>query len=166
MFERYYRELASFLALRIGDREQAADLVQESFARVLAMQHGGASVLNPRALLFRVAKNLLIDTYRAASASPIVGSRDALPTSESDPALSSPSDGPEAQVLGRQLAQAYSAALAELPEACRRAYELFAFEGLSQKAVAAQLGVSVSMVEKHVARALLACRECERWLDS
>jgi len=44
----------------------AADLAQESYARVYAAQLSGAGIVNPRALLYRTARNLVIDHYRHA----------------------------------------------------------------------------------------------------
>ena len=43
VFERHYRELLDFLARRLPDRETAADLTQESFARVYAAQRAGTT---------------------------------------------------------------------------------------------------------------------------
>ncbi|MGF1644642.1 MAG: sigma factor [Thiotrichales bacterium] len=52
MLERHYRELFNFLTRWTNDREAAADLVQESFARVLAVQYSGQTIADARALLF------------------------------------------------------------------------------------------------------------------
>ncbi|MFT3803656.1 MAG: sigma factor [Burkholderiaceae bacterium] len=41
MLERYYRELLGFLSRVVKDRDTAADLTQESYARVLAARQGG-----------------------------------------------------------------------------------------------------------------------------
>ena len=64
MLERYHRELLNFLARHVNDRETAADLTQESFVRVLAAQSSGQAVLDVRALLYRTARNLVIDQHR------------------------------------------------------------------------------------------------------
>jgi len=51
-------------------------------------------------------------------------------------------------------------ALEALPEKPRRAFIRFRLEGRSQAEIAAELGVSVSMVKKYIARALLHCHHC------
>ena len=67
MLERYYRELLNFLTRQVGDRDTAADLTQESFVRVLGAQSSGQAVLDMRALLYRTARNLVIDQHRRSS---------------------------------------------------------------------------------------------------
>ena len=64
MVTRYYRELLNFLSRAVNNREAAADLAQESYARVLAMQQDGVTIAEPRALLYRTARNLVIDQHR------------------------------------------------------------------------------------------------------
>ncbi|WP_080849316.1 arsenical resistance protein ArsH, partial [Klebsiella pneumoniae] len=51
---------------RTGDREQAADLLQEVFLRARACADRFCEMENPRAWLYRTARNLLTDEYRAA----------------------------------------------------------------------------------------------------
>lgn len=46
MLERFYRELLNFLHRQVDDRDTAADLAQESYARVLAAEHAGQPLLN------------------------------------------------------------------------------------------------------------------------
>lgn len=55
--------LSRRLVRLVRSKELAADLVQETFVRLMAMA-GTQTVLNPRALLFRTASNLAIDHLR------------------------------------------------------------------------------------------------------
>lgn len=57
-------ELTGFLTRRAASREEAEDLLQDVFMR--AMREGGnfCSLENPKAWLFRVARNQLIDRQR------------------------------------------------------------------------------------------------------
>ncbi|ECQ9991331.1 sigma-70 family RNA polymerase sigma factor [Salmonella enterica] len=59
-------ELSRFLISKTGDREKAADLLQELFLRARAHSDSFCEMVNPRAWLYRVARNLLIDEYRVA----------------------------------------------------------------------------------------------------
>ena len=61
MFERYYRELLGFLSRKVSDRSVAADMTQESYARVYAAQASGSTIGDPRALLYQTARNLALD---------------------------------------------------------------------------------------------------------
>lgn len=62
----YYRELLSFLTAQLRCPHEAADLVQETFARLLALDNPDV-VRQPRAFLYRIARNLAIDSSRKVS---------------------------------------------------------------------------------------------------
>lgn len=57
-------ELSRFLTSKTGDSEKAADLLQELFLRARAHSDNFCEMENPRAWLYRAARNLLIDEYR------------------------------------------------------------------------------------------------------
>jgi RNA polymerase sigma-70 factor (ECF subfamily) len=59
LFEREYPSLVRFLYRHLGDRDQAEDLAQEAFVRLL-----GQRPRNPRAWLYTVALNLVRDAAR------------------------------------------------------------------------------------------------------
>lgn len=59
--EKIYR----FVFLRVGAKELAQDLTSETFARGWeAYRHDPEVINNPRAFLYRIAKNLIVDHYR------------------------------------------------------------------------------------------------------
>lgn len=49
---------------RVSDREKAKDIAQGSFVRLWAYMSQGKEIDNMRALLYRIANNLIIDEYR------------------------------------------------------------------------------------------------------
>ena len=57
-------ELSRFLTSKTGNSEKAADLLQELFLRARAHSDSFCEMENPRAWLYRAARNLLIDEYR------------------------------------------------------------------------------------------------------
>lgn len=57
-------ELAGYLAQRTTSREEAEDLLQELFVRAMREGNGFCGLDNPKAWLFRVARNQLIDRQR------------------------------------------------------------------------------------------------------
>ncbi|MGQ0595008.1 MAG: sigma-70 family RNA polymerase sigma factor, partial [Gammaproteobacteria bacterium] len=65
---------------------------------------------------------------------------------------------PEDLVLGSEQIRALQAALAELPSLCAEVLLLSRVEGLTHGEIATRLGVSRSLVEKYVIRALNHCR--------
>lgn len=159
---RYYRELLRFLQGAARDRETAADIAQESYARLLAVQQAGETVAEPRALLYRTARNLLIDQHRRAE----VRGAQFFPESEDAAQAMECVAGPqalepEAAAMSAQSVNALLTAIGALPLRCREAFMLHKFDGLSQAEVARQMGISVTMVERHIKLALQACRACQ-----
>lgn len=162
MLERYHRELLNFLARQVNDRDAAADLAQESYARVLAVQHSGQAIGDVRALLYRTARNLVIDQYRRAQVRQHED-LDGLSEAEHPPAPQHLQ--PEEALASLQAIRAYVAAIETLPPRCREAFVLHVFEGCSHAQVAKRMGISASMVEKHVVRGMVACKLCARQIQ-
>ena len=161
MLERYHRELLNFLSRQVSDRDTAADLAQECFVRVLGVQSSGQAVLDTRALLYRTARNLVVDQYRRAE----VRRHDDIDAILEDQAPPAPQHlQPEEALASGQAVSAYVAAIEALPPRCREAFVLHVFDELSHAQVAQRMGISVSMVEKHVVRGMVACKLCERRL--
>lgn len=157
VFERYYRELLSFLARKVGDREVAADLAQESYARVYAASDK-ADVAQPRALLYTTARNLVTDHYRRTSVraeveiGPAANGPDA-----PDEGIGPASMEPEALLSGRQRLAAIEQVLAGLPPRPRQAFVFYKLDGLSRAEVAEKMGIGVKTVETHLETAMQAC---------
>ncbi len=60
----YHKDIVRFFADHLADREASWDLCHEVFVRLLITLASGAQLQHPQRWLMRVAKNLLIDTYR------------------------------------------------------------------------------------------------------
>ncbi len=69
LYALYHRDIVRFFAEHQADRERAWDLCHEVFLRLLLTQAAGVTLEHPQRWLMRVAKNLLIDTYRQRAAS-------------------------------------------------------------------------------------------------
>lgn len=162
MLERYYRELLNFCARTVKDRDAAAEVVQESYARVLAIQRSSVPITEPRALLYQTARHVMVDQHRRD----VLRSHDDLGAiAEADhPAIPAHLE-PDALLASAQAIQAYVATIEALPPRCRQAFILHVFDGLSHAEIAECMGASISMVEKHIARGRLECRACQRQLQ-
>ncbi|SSW68263.1 sigma-70 family RNA polymerase sigma factor [Achromobacter veterisilvae] len=161
MVARYYRELLNFCLRALRDRDAAADVVQESYARFLAVEQSQA-VAEPRALLFQTARNVMVDQYRRAQ---VRGNESLDLLDEADLPTAPAADAPESAAASAQAVAAYLATIEALPPRCREAFILHVFDDLPYAQIAARMGTSVSMIEKHIARGRLACRACERQLQ-
>jgi RNA polymerase sigma factor (sigma-70 family) len=166
VLERYYQELLNFCSRTARSRDAAADLVQESYARVLAVLRSGQPVLEPRALLYRTARNLQIDQHRRSE---VRG--EALHPEAGEAALAldelsaPPAFEPDTAAASGQAVSAMLATIDALPLRCREAFILHKFDGLPHAAVAERMGISRKMVEQHVQSAMQACRRCRKEHD-
>ncbi|GJL60154.1 MAG: RNA polymerase sigma factor [Nitrospirales bacterium] len=149
----HYNELLAFVTSRLHSRDQALDIVQESFLRIFSLE-SSRSLVNPRAFLYRTAINLTIDLYRKhqkefSRLADLDEAQDCL----------SMHPGPERILVGKEEIQQLSQAIADLPQKCRRVFLLHKIRGKSHREIAEQLGISHAMVEKHMTKALLRCRQ-------
>lgn len=149
-------ELRRFLGKRMSNAADADDLAQDVFVRWLDSARS-TPVQESRPLLFRIARNLMVDHWRRQQ---VRGGSGLLELdeheAEQDDALQT--EGPLAMVEQQQRLHMLAEALEDLPPKRKQAFVLHKFDGLSQAAVARQMGISLSMVEKHIAQAMLHCK--------
>lgn len=142
------REALTAYFRRRVDGHEIEDLVQDVLFRI-HNRRATEEVRNPNSFIFQTAANVLQDRRRRDAARRLSAHRpleDALhPLDELSP---------DRVLQAKEDVSRVLAALGELPPRTRAALMLVRYEGLSYKAAAALLGVSVSAVEKHVAKAL------------
>ena len=138
---------------RNSRREDAEDVAQDAWIHVLRLS-APQSVREPARFLARIARNLFIDRGRRRKREA------ALFDSSADAELAAHNGlDPERITSSEQALMRALAAIEELPPRCREAFELHRFEGLSYIGIAHRMGISVSMVEKHIAEAVLRLAE-------
>ena len=150
----FYTQILHFLRKRTDNASDAADMTQDVFTQWLGYQDR-AKVQQPRAFLFQMARNLLRDHWRKQkvrqTVHPDQSEMDAEPVTDEQ-------NDPMAAALRLQRLEQLKEVLAELSPRRREALMLHRFEGLSQAQIAERMGISTSMVEKHIAFALLHCK--------
>ncbi len=151
---RLRQELIGFLQRRGQSAEDAEDIVQETFLR---FHRAGNDVLDAdaRPLIFVIARNLLKDHWKSAGRENLRRA----PVSPDDlelagQAMADDAPAPDRRILGREQLDQALAVIRDLPPKTRDAFLLNRFEDLTYRQIAERLGVSVSMVEKHLAEAL------------
>ncbi len=150
---RHEGELLSFFQARAPQPADADDLVQESFMRLLRYRRT-LPESSFKLLMFRIARNLLNDFWRWNRRHRIEE-----PTDPSDLAVESALPSQERMAELSQEMRRLERFLLSLPTKCRTVFVLSRVRGMSNQEVARHLGISEKMVEKHIARALAACRE-------
>lgn len=140
------------LTVRLKDPEAARDVMQDAYVRLMGVQED-RQIANPAAFLYRTAQNLALDRLRADKRR---ARRDEALAKAQQPCDSA---DPETVTAARQDLARMRDAINALPPKCRLAFIRHRFDGRSYPEIAAELGVSVSMVEKYIMRALKACRQ-------
>ena len=127
-------------------REEIHDLRQEIYVRVYEAAAKARPAM-PKSFMFTTARHLMTDRLRRARVVSIeaVGDIDALNVLVDELT-------PERRLSSRQELRRLSAALDRLPDRCREVVWLRKVEDLSQKEVAARMGISEKTVEKQVAK--------------
>jgi RNA polymerase sigma-70 factor (ECF subfamily) len=154
LMERYGRALGSYLLRRGAAPGDVEDLKQEVFAG-LAKRSDLHRIENIEGYLWRTARNLLVSQARRAMLRPV------LVSSEAYEGLSGDLDelSPERIALARERYRLFLAALEDLTVRQRTIVVLGKFEEFSGNAIAAHLGISLSLVEKEMRHALRFLKE-------
>ncbi|QUS39822.1 sigma-70 family RNA polymerase sigma factor [Tardiphaga alba] len=136
LFVRHAREINRFLRRRGHPPETAADLTQDTFVRAMTAAVP-SSCENPRAYLHQVARNLSIDLARRERRVEFVHVAD-----DDFLGIADASPSPEHIVYDRQRLAIIDAAIRELPEKTRRAFEMHRIGEQTLCEVAAELQLS------------------------
>ncbi|WP_035706819.1 sigma-70 family RNA polymerase sigma factor [Niveispirillum irakense] len=142
--------LNAWLRRHIRCPQRAADLTQDTFCRLLE-RSDCRTLVTPRTYLATIARHLIIDDARRAKIeNAFLAAHAALMDGVSHP-------GPDQIAEAVNALLAVTRALDALPDHIRRAYLLSRLEGWSHGEIAAELGVSKSMVKQYVAKAYARC---------
>lgn len=149
---RYNDALMQLIKSRVSFNEDAEDIAQEVYMR-LAQKLSNLDVdqgfHNPRAFLFRIARNFIIDAARKRNA-------DRLDkwVSLEDEVITANAPSVERIVADQRAILKFEQAVAKLPRKCRKVYILQRVGGFTYQEIAEKCRISVSAVEKHMARAI------------
>jgi RNA polymerase sigma factor (sigma-70 family) len=154
LIERLFREhneaLLRFLHTRLRSAQEARDVAQEAYVRLLSL-HQPEAVSYLRAFLFQTAANLALDRLR----------RDQVHHRATEQPMFNEfvdSRTPERRLAGAQDIEQLQWLLRSLPPKCQRAFLLNRCYGMDFDAVAEHMGLKPRMVRTYVVRALLFLR--------
>lgn len=147
VYEELSEPLFRHAFFRVGDRDQALDIVQTAFTKAWQYLAKGKEVDNMRALLYAIVNNLIVDGYRKAK----MTSLDAIIDSEQFDVA----DGLESErtVAAAELRIVLDA-IAGLSENDRQMITLRFIEGLSPTEIAESTGLSENVVSVRINRAV------------
>lgn len=146
------RMLLRLLTARLGNADDAEDALQDLWMKLETTPSG--PIAQPAAYLFRMANNLAFDRRRSATRRAARDTEwlDVQTTAEEVPGI-------EEALIARERLRQVEAALNALPPRTARAFRMFRFEGVSQRAIADELGLSLSSVEKLLQQAYRAIHD-------
>lgn len=151
LMKEFNQGLVRMLQLRLGSYEDAREVAQEAYAKLLVV--GDDKVVSyHRAYLFRIAQNLATDLLRKRAYME-------LPEPADLELWQDPVANPERAARLSQVVRKLPAILAELPHNCIEAFRLVRIRQLSFAEAATHMGLTERMVRIHVARALAHCQQ-------
>ena len=161
VFEENREQLLRYLRAH-GAGEAAEDLLQELWLKIAASVQG--PIASPRSYLFRAATNLMIDLRRSEAQQKRrelewSGLSDRLP----DSAANDP--GPERDLAGRRLLATVEAELQKLPPRALTIFRQHRIEGVTQREIAARMGLSASTIESDLRMVYRLLDDLKRTLD-
>jgi len=155
---RVYLAVRSSLAravLRLVPPREVEDIVQETYVRVCQIEQHGRTIEEPRAFLFKTARNLALDYLKRADTRLLVGMDD---LSEPLPDTADPSlDQTFEEVATDEEFSLFCRAVRTLPLQCRRVFVMKKVYGYSQREIAQHFNLSENTVEKHIAEGIKRC---------
>lgn len=148
LFEDHNDSLLRFLSVRLRSVEEAREVAQEAYVRLLKLDEPNA-VSFFRAFLFRTAANLAIDRMRKRERA-----------DRYLPLLFPDADEPSAEDCQaiREKIRLIGGYLEELPPKCRKAFLLNRIDGLSTPQIAERMQLSERSIRNYVLRAVVHIR--------
>ncbi|NIG57610.1 RNA polymerase sigma-70 factor [Chitinophaga sp. Cy-1792] len=148
VYDRYFIRLLNFSYKRMGNREDALEVVQDVFVRLYTHRERITHTTYLHAYLQTLLKNGIIDSYRRK----LVQEKQYMAIRElmEGQGITNTSITIDSKKLEEQIHQLVN----QLPEKCKEAFLLSRVQYLSHQAIAAKMKISVSTVEKHIVKAL------------
>lgn len=143
--------LKRFLTRFLSSSQDIEDVVQESYLKALGAEKKH-EISSPKAFLFRIARNEALKELQKKSRriTDYLDELDIPEAATSDTLV-------EDSSIAKQRFGLFCQSAVEMPPRCRKAFLMCKVYGFSYKEIASHLGISVSGVEKHIARGLEIC---------
>ena len=147
-----YADLLPNICRQTHCRQYAFDILHDALVRFALTRSRGRQE-QPHAYLRTIVRNLLVDSHREQAWLVSLPEED---EAQAQP-LAKQAFTPSAEHLAdiQQRLHILQTIIDRLPSRCREVFWLFRIDGLRQQEIAARLGISLNMVERHVKRALL-----------
>lgn len=154
--------LLRYLMLRGAATDEADDILQEVHLKLLLEKIG--PIAEPRAYLYRMTNNHFLGLRRTAGRR-VRREEDWVDAHSGDDREIDEQPSAETRLIAREQLALLQRVLDGLPERTRTIFRRFRIDGEPQRQIAVDIGISVSAVEKHLARAYEAIAAARFHLD-
>lgn len=159
VFRLLYPRLKGYCKLFISDDNKVEDLIQETFIALWERRDSIKTDQSVESYLFVILRNNCLNFLRKEKLENTTFSIDMEEVSELQYLYQIDFLGKEEKSLEEQLVESFQKAVEELPDKMKQVFKLCKIDGRKQKEVADEIGISLKMVEKHIAKAKEQIRE-------
>lgn len=144
------------VASTIAPPKEIEDIVQETYVRICEISNE-EPITSPRSFMYRIVKNLALDHVKRAETRLSISLDDSLNADIQELGEQAGEDSTFNTVASKEEFELFCRAVRQLPLQCRRVFVMKKVYGYSQKEIAADLNISESTVEKHIAFGIKRC---------
>jgi RNA polymerase sigma-70 factor, ECF subfamily len=146
LFRTYAVRLNAFLRRRVWNDEEREDIIQETFLRALRAAHTFRGEAHPATWLFRIARNVCSNRYKAARDDRLTDSLDDVDVQDQEAE-------DVVEVLARcEMVARLDVILKSMPAEIQQAVEMVVVDGLKYEQVAAELELPIGTIKSRVFR--------------
>ncbi len=147
----FYEELKSYIQKNVKNKEDAIEIVQETYTKALEFE-SKSIIKNKRALLYKIAKNIIIDNARKEKNYQNIlyeEENHSIPKEEQ----------PEELIFDSIQKDLLKEAVEKLPAKNKQAFVLHFIKGYTKQQIAQIMGISLNAAQKHIRRAIEKIKE-------
>ena len=153
VFRVLYPRLKGYCKLFVPDDNKVEDLIQETFITLWEKRNSIKTDRSIESYLFVILRNNCLNFLRNEKLEKTTFSVNLEEVSELQYLYQIDFLGKEEKSLEEQLVESFQQVVNELPDKMKLVFTQCKIEGRKQKEVAEEMGISLKMVEKHIAKA-------------
>lgn len=148
-FQKHHQDILRFLTARFLDAHDAEDIAQDAFHNILDKE-GLETMENPRAYLYKSAKNLALNRIRQKNRQ----KNHAASIEYHNDNQEDETDSVERRIIAQKDLEKIEKFLVKLPEKHQKTFILSRVHAKTYAEISQELDLSVSTVEKHIIKVL------------
>jgi RNA polymerase sigma-70 factor (ECF subfamily) len=152
LFKNFYQPLCQYAYTFIQDRDDAEEIVQNTFLSIWEKRDGLNIQTSVKSYLYAMVRNAALNAIKHVKVKTAYAAMEMAVAESSVEAVSR-------VVVANELERRISLALEKLPTQCKAVFMLSRFEDKKYAEIAEELQISIKTVENHMGKALRIMRE-------